>query len=612
MIFDIETDGLLDDLTKIHVMSYSPDGNKVYHTHDYDEMRRVLLEADKLIGHNIIRFDIPAVENVLNIKVKAMLVDTLALSWYLNHSKSKHGLQSYGEDYGIPKPQIEDWNNLTPEQYANRCDEDVKINSRLWRDLGYKLSKLYPNPIDRDKFIDYLSFKLDCAREQETLQWKLDVKKATDYKEQWEKLREDTVGKLSDAMPRKDLTRVVNRPKVMYKKDGELSSHGERWVSLCKEYKMPITTQTFVVKTGEEKANPNSTDQVKDWLFSIGWKPRTFKFLKDNNTGKNRKIEQVRKGSELCPSVKKLSVVDSRIDLLEGLSVLSHRIGIIKSFVECEKDGYLQATIAGLTNTLRFKHSKPLVNLPSVDKPYGKEIRGCLSSPEGHTLCGADMTSLEDTTKRHYMKPLDPDYVKEMSKEGFDPHLDLAKHAGLITQCDIDKHNSGEKSLKDLRKNYKVVNYSATYGVGASTLARNTGMSESEAKNLLKAFWSRNWSVEAVAKGVRIKDLFGSMWLQNPVSKFWYSLRSDKDRFSTLNQGTGVYCFDNWVKFCRQQGLETVGQFHDEVIALVKKGEEDEVVSIMHNSIRDLNQLLKLNVDLGMEAQFGNNYAEIH
>jgi len=102
------------------------------------------------------------------------------------------------------------------------------------------------------------------------------------------------------------------------------------------------------------------------------------------------------------------------------------------------------------------------------------------------------------------------------------------------------------------------------------------------------------------------------MWLQNPVSNFWYSLRSEKDRFSTLNQGTGVYCFDNWVKFCRQQGLETVGQFHDEVIALVKRGKEDEVVSIMHNSIRDLNQLLKLNVDLGMEAQFGNNYAEIH
>jgi len=612
MIFDIETDGLLDEMTKIHVMSYSTDGNKVYHTHDYDEMRKLLLEANELIGHNIVRFDVPAVENVLNIKVKARLIDTLALSWYLNYSRPKHGLGGYGEDYGVPKPEIEDWINATPQEYAHRCDEDVKINNRLWRDLSFKLSKLYSDPAVEKSLIEYLTFKLDCAREQEALRWKLDIDKATSYKEQWEKLREEKVNLLADAMPRKDLTRVVNKPKVMYKKDGELSSHGERWVALCKEYRMPFTTQAFVVKVGEDRANPNSTDQVKDWLFSIGWIPKTFKFLRDKNTGENRKIEQVRKGSELCPSVKKLSSVDSRIDLLDGLSVLSHRIGIVKSFVECEKDGYLRATIAGLTNTLRFKHAKPLVNLPSVDKPYGKEIRSCLTSPEGYTLCGADMTSLEDTTKRHYMKPLDPDYVDEMSKEGFDPHLDLAKHAGLITQCDINKHNSGERSLKDLRKNYKVVNYSATYGVGASTLARNTGMSKSEAKMLLEAFWSRNWSVEGVAKDLEVKDLLGFMWVKNPVSKFWYSLRNEKDRFSTLNQGTGVYCFDNWVKICRKKNLRTVGQFHDEVIAIVERGKEDEVMTIMKNSIEDLNKVLKLNVPLGMEAQFGNTYADIH
>ena len=47
MIFDIETDGLLDEMTKIHVMSYSTDGNKVYHTHDYDEMRKLLLWCTK-------------------------------------------------------------------------------------------------------------------------------------------------------------------------------------------------------------------------------------------------------------------------------------------------------------------------------------------------------------------------------------------------------------------------------------------------------------------------------------------------------------------------------------------------------------------------------------
>jgi len=300
------------------------------------------------------------------------------------------------------------------------------------------------------------------------------------------------------------------------------------------------------------------------------------------------------------------------VSILDGLSVLSHRISVLKGMVEHEVDGYVQATVAGMTNTLRFKHAKPLVNIPSVEKPYGKEIRGCLTAPEGYTLCGADMTSLEDTTKRHYMKPLDPNYVAEMSKEGFDPHLDLAKHAGIITQEDIDKHNSGEKSLKSLRKNYKVVNYSATYGVGAAKLARETGMSKKEAQKLLDAFWSRNWSVQKVATTLRKRELFGGMWVQNPVSGFWYSLRSEKDRFSTLNQGTGVYCFDNWVKKCREKGIKTVGQFHDEIIALVKEGDQIETAMNMNYSIQELNEQLKLNVDLGVDAQFGKTYAEIH
>jgi DNA polymerase I-like protein with 3'-5' exonuclease and polymerase domains len=417
---------------------------------------------------------------------------------------------------------------------------------------------------------------------------------------------------LADAMPRRIITAVRNKPKVMHKKDGSLSANGEKWVALCKEQKQPETTVSLTVKTGEERANPNSTDQVKDWLFSLGWKPRTFKYLTDKKTGDTRKLEQVRKDADLCSSVKSLADIEPAISLLEGLSVLSHRIGVIKSMVNTQVDGYVQGNIAGLTNTLRFKHAKPLVNLPSVDKPYGKEIRGCLTCPEGYTLCGADMTSLEDTTKRHYMKPLDPDYVEEMSKEGFDPHLDLAKHAGVITQEDIDKHNSGEVSLTPLRKNYKVVNYSATYGVGASTLSRNTGMSSKDAKKLLEAFWSRNWSVYKVASTARTRDLFGSTWLYNPVSEFWYSLRSDKDRFSTLNQGTGVFCFDSWVSLCRRYGIKTIGQFHDEIIALVQEGEEEQTKATMEQAIENLNQKLELNVPLGVDAQFGKSYADIH
>ena len=574
-------------------------------------MRIFFEEATILIGHNIVRYDIPAVEKILGIKVTATLVDTLAVSWYINHTRPKHGLEGYGEYYNVKKPEITDWENLTKEEYAHRCNEDVKINVRLWRDLDIKLSKLYPDVNNKWDLLNYLTFKMQCAAEQEALKWKLDVDKANKYLAEWGDMKEDKIEQLAEAMPKRVLTKVQQRPKVMYKKDGELSSHGERFEELRKEYRQPENVQSFVVKTGEVRGNPSSPEQVKDWLYSIGWVPRTFKFVRGSDD-QEKQIPQIRREGELCPSVKDLVSEDPAVSILDGLSVLSHRISVLKGMVEHEVDGYVQATVAGMTNTLRFKHAKPLVNIPSVEKPYGKEIRGCLTAPEGYTLCGADMTSLEDTTKRHYMKPLDPNYVAEMSKEGFDPHLDLAKHAGIITQEDIDKHNSGEKSLKSLRKNYKVVNYSATYGVGAAKLARETGMSKKEAQKLLDAFWSRNWSVQKVATTLRKRELFGGMWVQNPVSGFWYSLRSEKDRFSTLNQGTGVYCFDNWVKKCREKGIKTVGQFHDEIIALVKEGDQIETAMNMNYSIQELNEQLKLNVDLGVDAQFGKTYAEIH
>ena len=551
-------------------------------------------------------------EKILGIKVTARLIDTLGISWYVNHWKSKHGLAEYGEEYGVPKPKIDDWQNLSPEEYKHRCEEDVRINNLLWKTLNYKLGKMYPVESDKDRLVDYLTFKLQCAAEQEALQWKLDVEKAEAHLAEWEALKAEKIELLADAMPQRVITAVRTQPKVMQKKDGSLSALGEKWIELCKSAKQPYTTKSLTVVTGHERANPNSNEQIKSWLFSLGWEPRTFKFMRDKVTGDTRELEQVRKDGELCPSVKELVDVEPAIELLDGLSVLSHRIGVLKGMVTAHRDGYVKATVAGLTNTLRFKHAKPLVNLPSIDKPYGKEIRGCLTCPEGYTLCGADMTSLEDTTKRHYMKPLDPSYVEAMSAEGFDPHLDLALHAGVITQKDIDMHNSGERSLKALRKNYKVVNYSATYGVGAATLSRTTGMPAKDCKVLLDAFWSRNWSVEKVASTVRTSTFFDGMWLQNPVSKFWYSLRSEKDRFSTLNQGTGVFCFDSWVSLCRKNGIKTVGQFHDEIIAVVKKGEEDATKGVMEGAIEILNEKLKLNVPLGVDAQFGTTYADIH
>jgi DNA polymerase I-like protein with 3'-5' exonuclease and polymerase domains len=141
MIFDVEADGLLEQATKIHVLSWEAEDKTIHSTHDYDIMRQVLMSAKELIGHNIVRYDLPLIEKILGISPSAAVTDTLILSWYLEPSHIRHGLDDWGKRLGVMKPKITDWDNLTPEEYAHRCEEDVKINSLLWDKLDRKLSR---------------------------------------------------------------------------------------------------------------------------------------------------------------------------------------------------------------------------------------------------------------------------------------------------------------------------------------------------------------------------------------------------------------------------------------------------------------------------------------
>ena len=465
------------------------------------------------------------------------------------------------------------------------------------------------------RFIRYLSFKMDCLREQEANPLTLDVAKCEQHLSELEAMKEEKTEALKEAMPKNPITKKKEKPKVIYKADGSLSKHGETWFNLLRELKLPDDTAGPVTYVdGYEDGNPNSTDQVKSWLSSLGWKPRTWKYIRNKTTGEERKIEQVRKNGLLCESVRELVSKDPAIEMLDGLTVISHRIGVLKGFLNNEKGGKVVASAGGFTNTLRLQHRAPVVNLPGVEASWGAEIRGCIVAKDAeNVLVGADVSSLEDMTKRHYIKPLDPQFVEDMSRGGYDAHLDLALHAGAVTQEDIDKHNTGEINLKSLRSKYKAANYSCVYGVGAPKLARETGMKEREAKALIDAYWDRNWAVKKVAKNQYVKTLKdGSMWLKNSVSGFYHNLRYEKDRWSTTNQSTGVYVFDMWVGLCRAMGLTISMQYHDEVLFNVKKGDEERVSKILHEAMAKVNEKLKLNVTIEIEEQYGDSYAAVH
>ena len=642
-IFDAESDGLLEEATRIHCLCasiYDEEGNliKTVALTAYDAMKDFILNAECIIGHNIIRYDIPLFKKILGIDIPSSttIVDTLGLSWYLYPQRDKHGLESWGTSLGVPKPVVKDWVNLSVLEYIYRCSEDVKINSKLFFVFLSYLKAIYEVESFNDlQVIPYLMFKLDCAREQEEHPLFIDREHCFKIKEKLEKELDERASSLLSVMPKVVKYTLKKKPKNMYKKDNSLSVAGEKWMNLIFDNNLDPDFEGPIKVIKEEKdPNPYSIPQLKAWLFDLGWQPTIFDHKLDSENRPKAVPQLQDKDKNLCPNIVVLSEKYPELENLEGFFMLQHRLGVINGFLEkSNEQGWMKAEIDGFTNTLRFKHRKPVANLPSVERPYGKEIRGAIMAPsEDYLFCGSDMSSLEDTTKQHYMYFYDPTYVMEMRVPGFDPHIDIALLANLIQQEDeeffkwfkkMDKESNGNYSFteEELSKNKfinkkrklgKIVNFSGIYGAGPPKISLTTGMSLEEAKLLHTTYWNRNKAVKEISRDAVTKKVAGQMWLFNPVSKFWYSLRAEKDKFSTLNQGTGVYCFDTWVSRVRKRGIKVNLQYHDEIGFMFLKNDIDKVKSILTKAIEETNDILKLNVPLGISIDIGINYAEAH
>ena len=639
---DVEGDNLLQGITKIWCASFTEldrtmSVGKSNTLTDYDSIGKMFTNPDNiLVMHNGLSYDGPAITKVLGVKVEAEIIDTLFLSWYLYPKMLRHGLATWGEELGIAKPEVDDWENLTLAEYIHRCEEDVRIQVALWKQIWKHLVLLYGNSSGCWHAIRHLNFKAKCAAMQEDAKWKLDVNGAEALSEQFQKKFDAAKDALELGMPQVPVFSVKSYPKKPFKANGEMSATGLRWKKLVEDdvdpdlydygdpmdYKEDIKTITKF-----KEPNAGSHAQIKSWLDSMGWVPESFKFDRNKETGEIRQIPQIKnqETDELCESIERLIEYEPSLEHLREMSIVKHRLGVVNGFLKnVDEDGYVYAAVQGLTNTLRFKH-KICVNLPSSRKPYGKEIRGLLVARNNALeLCGSDMSSLEDRTKQHYMWKHDPEYVKEMQKPGFDPHFDMAMEAGLVDKeqvafyksFDIDTATDSDKerynTIAALRHGGKATNYSATYGAGGPTIARAAGVTEDIGNKLHTAYWERNWSLIAIADECIVKNSRGMKWLWNPVAKMWFWLKAEKDRFSTLNQGTGTYAFDRWVCYILEKRPQLTAQFHDEVVLELRKGNRESMTKILKWAVGQVNKELSLNRDLDCDVDFGDSYAGIH
>lgn len=159
LVFDIETNGLLYDVSKIHCIStFDTKEKKTYVYNDQDDETpsirdgiNQIMEADTLAGHNLIGYDLAVLRKLSDgFHTDATVVDTLVLS-RLYHPNlmeidkkrqwrhmplqlyGRHSLEAYGYRLGEYKGDFgktSDWQEWSQEM-QDYMVQDVNVTTKL-------------------------------------------------------------------------------------------------------------------------------------------------------------------------------------------------------------------------------------------------------------------------------------------------------------------------------------------------------------------------------------------------------------------------------------------------------------------------------------------------
>lgn len=150
IVMDTESDGLAYTCTKLWNFCATEDGSTFTYLTDYQDIREFVSQEDiRLVGHNSVRHDLVAMNRILGLDLQfTKFVDTLALSWYFCPDRKSHGLEAWGETFGIHKVAVDEseWTNPDPELMYDRVVGDVKINWQLWKMFERRLNEIYGEP----------------------------------------------------------------------------------------------------------------------------------------------------------------------------------------------------------------------------------------------------------------------------------------------------------------------------------------------------------------------------------------------------------------------------------------------------------------------------------
>ena len=277
LIVDIETDGLLPNVTKIHCIGMSvveAQAGQVFANQEpydcFEDALEIMSAAKSLTGHNIIGYDLPVLKKILGWTPSkhTEIIDTLLLSRLChtnlyevdakersidNKLYGSHSLKAWGQRIGVLKKELgtvegDIWSKFTPEM-ADYCIQDVSVSAHL--KYHFDILEYSEDAIDLEhKFAQIIQRQVEHG-------YAFDVDKGKELYVSLLKRQEKLGSALRESYGTWFVSEGEVTPKVSSKKRG--TSKG-----------------AVYNKIKQVEFNPNSRDHISRCLMSQGWKPKEF------------------------------------------------------------------------------------------------------------------------------------------------------------------------------------------------------------------------------------------------------------------------------------------------------------------------------------------------
>jgi len=604
ILYDLEANGFLETVTKIHCcVLYNTDTGKYkkFTPEDINLLPSFLDKCTNLVAHNQIGYDLKVLKKIFNYEYKGKIDDTLLLSRIIwpdrEGGKNPHSIESYGNEFGVPKPLHEDW-EVFSEEMLHRCTEDVNILIKLWEKISSKIEEM-GIPTSDWQFITGLEHKVwRIIEDQADYGWEFNLQKAYELVDILDSEIKNTENIL---LPKLPITVVKSEKETKaFTSKGDPAAIALKWVG-----DEAILGGNFS-KVRFEPFNLNSDSQVKDYLLQKGWEPKEFNFKKDRFNkplkDKNRKLiltsPKLPKSAEDWEEIAEL-LDNEDIKLLVKYNKMTHRRSQIKGLIaKVRADHRIEAQANTCrTNTARMTH-RVVVNIPKAkpDVYLGTEMRSLFVASAGKILVGCDADALEARVEGHYIYPYDK--------------------ASALELIEGDIHTKNATNLNVTRDKAKTIKYMMLYGGGPSKIVDTMKVSMSQAKEIHSNYWSSNPGLLELKD--KLEYEFNNTGFIKSIDGRPLSVRYKHALINTLFQSTGSIAMKLALCICQKEfdlrGLYApfIGNFHDEFECEVDPKIAQEVAKIQEDSIRRAGEYFKFNIALSGKAQIGYDWSEIH